>query len=251
MKCHQRKIREDRALVDPQPVEQSLAGARVEQITRDEAANIIMVYEWLGTMPNVGQAYYGLRTADGRLAGAACLGLGGGTRSALFCGPEYRPRIRCLERGACVHWAHPHSGSFLVAAACKQAHKDYGWLGFFAYSDVTAGEIGTIYQACNWHYIGQGVGRTGGRNKYLSPTGAVLSSRVMRDRVRREHGTDIPTSWPLYAALGWTKDTEQAKHKYVHFEGSRQERKAMRAALLFPPLPYPKRGGRPQRPVGT
>jgi hypothetical protein len=241
VKCHQRIIREEQALVDPQPVEQSLAGSRVEQITRAEAATVILQYEWLGTMPKIGQAYYGLRTASDRLAGVACFGIGPHSHSAMFCGPENAQNIRCLERGACTHWAHPHSGSFLVAGACKAAHRDHGWVGFFAYSDVEAGEIGTIYQACNWLYLGQGVGRPGARNKYLKPDGTVISSRVMRDMVRKAHGTDIPTSWHLYEAQGWAKGKEYPKHKYVHFEGDRKTRAALRKALQHPVLPYPKR----------
>jgi hypothetical protein len=51
-----------------------------------------------------------------------------------------------------VHWAHPHAASRLIAHAVKFAAADFGWRVFLAYADMAAGEVGTVYQACNWLY---------------------------------------------------------------------------------------------------
>jgi hypothetical protein len=40
----------------------------------------------------------------------------------------------------------------------------------------------------------------------------------------------------------WRKRAVHARYKYVHFEGSRGERAALRRALRYQPLPHPKRG---------
>lgn len=243
MICHQRKIREAQALTDPRPVMDNLDGVVVRQITREEAEAIIYQYEWLGTMPTVARAYYGMVTPDGEIIGACCFGVGGGSNARNICGPENRDVTICLERGACVHWAHPHAGSKLVAQACKLAHKEFGWKIFYAYSDEHAGEIGTIYQACNWRYLGRGVGRGNGntsRSVFYDPNGKKITSKSMRAYVRREMNCTIADAWPLLEFFGWTRDREMDKHKYAtvvcRHDG---EKKALLA--LLPNLPYPKR----------
>ena len=39
----------------------------------------------------------------------------------------------------------------------------------------------------------------------------------------------------------WIPDFTPDKGRYVHLEGSRREKRALRAALKYPPQPYPKR----------
>jgi hypothetical protein len=46
---------------------------------------------------------------------------------------------------------------------------------------------------------------------------------------------------------GWKAERLRDKGRYVHFEGDRRERKALRAALKYEAQPYPKRR-RPVRP---
>lgn len=239
MICHQRKIRDEIAETDDRPVA-TLAGAYVSQITREQAESVILVYEWLGTMPKVTRACYGLFTADADLIGVAIFGNGGGSNARNLCGEERAGKAICLERGACVHWAHPHAASFLISRACKLAAQDHGWRVFYAYSDVEAGEIGTVYQACNWIHLGQNPGRSGTRYRYKSPDGERYASRrwrAMRKRLELSH-----EPFEYWQGLGWTRDKEPARHKYCHFEGDKRERRALRKALKYEPQPYPKRG---------
>ena len=133
MKCHQRIIREEAALVDPRSPQPSLAGCVVEPVALAEAERVILRYEWLRSMPTNPRGAYGLRDPSGSLAGVVCFGVGGGSNARLISGEPWRDRTICLERGACVHWAHPHAGSFLVARACAAAARDYGWRVFYAY----------------------------------------------------------------------------------------------------------------------
>jgi hypothetical protein len=83
-----------------------------------------------------------------------------------LCGPEHRELTISLARGACVHWAHPHTPSFLIARACKLAAKEFGWKVFCAYADPRAGEIGAVYQAASWLCLGIGPGRNGRRGRW-------------------------------------------------------------------------------------
>lgn len=190
------------------------------------------------------------------LIGVACLGWPGAYESRYICGhdetsrKEHAKRTIALERGTCVHWAHPHSASFLIPKVCKLANFDpacetcrsktcerHGFEVFYAYSDVSAGEIGTVYQACNWHYIGQGVGRPtreGGearpREMFIPPDGGkALTSRALRHRKLTKKQV---------LADGWRCFTVPAKHKYIWFEGRNKKRLIKECRYEF--KPYPK-----------
>jgi hypothetical protein len=233
-KAHQRVIREQHATSEPKPALPNLDGCRVEPITTEQAKTIILKYEWLGTMGR-SVATYGLIAKDGELLGAAVFGWPSAVQSRDICGVENRDLAVCLERGACVHYAPSNAASFLIANSVKQAAHDHGWRIFYAYADPEAGEIGTVYQACNWLYIGQGVGRTPGRFRedWVLPCGKVLSSRSLRHR-KMKRGDALQAGWkPVY---------KYPKHKYVHFEGTKIERRELLKALRYPPKTYPKRG---------
>jgi hypothetical protein len=231
-KRHQRLIRERVAGESPRPQIERLENARVIEVPTHTARPIIYRYEWLGTM---GRSVHCCGLFMGReLLGVVCFGWPASPESRDICGREHREQAIAIERGACVHYAPKNAGSFLVANACKLIAQNHGYRIFYAYSDEDAGEIGTIYQACNWKYIGQGVGRTPGRLReyYKTPEGKVVSCRTLRHR-------KLTKTQAL--AEGWEIRYQQPKHKYVHFEGSKTERKNLLRELRYPVLPYPKR----------
>ena len=96
-----------------------------------------------------------LSTASGfstemRSQASCAFGRTAGTKTAeSVCGAAYASMVKTLCRGACVHWAHPNSASFLISRACRLMSQK-GFHIFVAYSDAEAGEIGTVYQASNW-----------------------------------------------------------------------------------------------------
>jgi hypothetical protein len=264
MKCHQRTIREEHLAKEGCALgDNELRECSVEQITRKDAEKIIMRYEWLGSMPQVGKAFYGLFTpgkhviGSHELIGVACFGLGPSPQSRDFCGKENRDRVICLERGACAP-VQPKTGkhsdntaSYLIANACKAAYKDHGWGAFFAYSDVEAGEIGTVYQACGWSYIGQGVGRRRkngtisprplrGRYEYFDPDGNRHTSRKMRAKLKREKyvGGNLGDWYrEIGKPSGWLKKQQYEKHKYILI----LDKKLKVDPDRFPPQKYPSR----------
>jgi hypothetical protein len=203
----------------------------VEPISADEAKAFIVRYEWLKTIGRP-LARYGARAKGGCLAAVALFGNAGATHAV----PEaYRAQAITLQRGACAHWAHEHTASWFIPRACAMAARQHGWRIFVAYADESAGEIGTVYQAANWRYVGQ------------STTRRVRGKPRDRDHFRR-------IGWPkgrwisdraFYShkgltldAPGWERATRPAKHKYVWIEAPRQERREL--AALFESLPYPK-----------
>ena len=99
-----------------------------------------------------------------------------------------------------------------------------------------AGEIGTVYQAANWIYLGEGAGRSKGRDRlrfFSRREGRWLSERVLRKL--RLNLSELRSS-PEWIA-DWTPD----KGRYVCFEGSPREKRALTRALKYPSQPYPTR----------
>jgi hypothetical protein len=187
-------------------------------------------------MPAIVSACYGLRTSEGELAGVVVFGPGHGTASVDICGPEWRHKTIALLRGACVHWAHPHAASYLISRACRLAAAEFGWRVLYAYADRAAGEVGIVYQACNWRYLGVGNGRTG-----KPPRWRFWDKRAQEwisDRALRKRGISEAEA---LRDIRWRAKLVPDKARYVWFEGDRRERKTLRAALRYEDLPYPKR----------
>lgn len=251
-----------------------LPRARVEKITREQAASIILKYEWLaGDEKNkepLGRgvsAFYGL-WLGGELIGANCLGVMGG-QPGNICGPGHKKETVCIMRGACVPHAPDDAASYLTRYTCMQARKDFGWKIFFAYSDQNAGEIGVIYESLGWAFFGQGVGRRKGPDgkdrhyNYLSPDGSerVTSYDLNHDKnhtlakgfgwspeLRDPDDSKKPYSKRRYLLdHGWTQIEDLGKSKWVWIETtSKKERAELWSkceARLGDCLPYPRRAG--------
>jgi hypothetical protein len=192
MKAWQRKIREKEARKDPRPVV-GLENAVVVEISYEKAKEIILKYEWLGNM-GLTERSFGL-ILDGKLAGVCCLGKTAGTDTAKsVAGEEWAQHVVTLCRGACVHWSHPHSASYLISRACKlmansgrttRSGKVFPPAYIFvAYSDTDAGEIGTVYQSLNWAYTGKASGTT----MYRDSTGKLRDSKLIHSATRSRRG---------------------------------------------------------------
>jgi hypothetical protein len=262
-KCYQRHIRELWAELEPRETLPSLKGATVSQINREQAESIILKYEWLAGDPRnknpLGrgvQAYYGL-WLNGELLGANCLGrIGGGVGN--ICG-KYLKQTGYLMRGACVPHAPKNAASFMTRYTCMTARKDCGWKVFFAYSDThDAAEMGTIYQACGWYFLGEGLGRLSksGHLDFLSPdkdeiiTSYMLNHGTADERIKGMGWTGKKgEKRQTLKQKGWTVLRRMDKKKWAWFEGTQTEKLKMAEACRSHlgikkadwPLPYPKR----------
>jgi hypothetical protein len=256
-KAHQRLIREQHA-EEPDPLieekmllARSLKNAWVREIDRETAKTIILKYEWLR---NVGTTdhYFGLYFGE-HLAGAVCFGRTAGTKTAQsVCGKKYAGLVTTLVRGACVHWAHSHAGSFLDAHACRlMVQKGYNI--FVAYADPAANEIGTIYQSLGWLYcgIGQGASAFIWRGKHIAkdPVWGTFKDGKLHDEaniyksVRRGYRMACTRAEKRrrMEREGFVFVKLQPKHRYVGIYGDRETVATLRAALRWETFPYPKR----------
>ena len=126
--------------------------AEIKEVPYLMAKKIIEDYEWLGCMPAVVWHSYGI-FFDGYCAGVVCYSpeysenLGKISRDKGVAGADWNKygfegKMILLSRGACVHWAHPHSASKLIRQSMKMLPEKYEVVT--ATVDEAAGEIGTI-----------------------------------------------------------------------------------------------------------
>ena len=246
MKAHQRIIREKKSKEKPlllfsdKPDFVDIKKAKIKRINYKTAEKIILEYEWLGTMGQCMFAY-GI-FFENICAGVVCFGLPSSPIAGNICGEKYNDIAICLERGACVYWAHPHSASKLISYACKDLAKNTKYKIFYAYSDESAGEIGTVYQSCNWYCLGK-MPSGGSQIKMINLEGKLLSSRHLIKYAKQIDKTINRTNEArdLLLKYGWKIKRTQPKIKYVWFEGTKKEKNSFINSLKYDIQPYPKR----------
>ena len=130
-----------------------------------EIKRFIKRHEWLGKMPISPTHRFTARLKrNGILAGVIVMSTPN-TFSHLL-GKENRDLEKLISRGACISWSPKNTASWLIMKSIKWMVDNTPFRYFTAYSDPEAKELGTIYQACNFIYLGQSFG-TG--YQYLDP----------------------------------------------------------------------------------
>ncbi len=254
-KAHQRVIRErmaeqpDLLLAEKKALASDFEHATVREISFEEAKNVVLAAEWLGTMGTT-EFSFGLFFGN-HLAGVASFGRTSGTHVASsICGPEHAHRVISLVRGACLHWSHPHSGSFLVSAACRQMTKK-GYNVIAAYGDPAAGEEGVILRACNFLYCGM----TSGTEQFRTPDGKVHDARQVHCLTRDRRGGTMKyrrsraEQKRILLAQGCEFFEGTRKHRFIGIFGDRRIKRVLRNALRWQVVPFPKRAPSPENNV--
>ena len=128
-----------------------------QTIVCQEIKKFIERHEWLGKLPNRPThrfaAYY-----KGYLAAVVIMAMPNAFSFPL--GKENRGLEKLISRGACISWSPKNLGSSIIMFSIKWMAKNTPYRAFTAYSDPEAKELGTLYQACNFYYIGQTSGST-------------------------------------------------------------------------------------------
>jgi predicted DNA-binding transcriptional regulator AlpA len=130
----------------------------------NEIISFIERHEWLGKMPTRPTHRF-IATYKGRLAGVVVMATPNSFSNLL--GPEHRHAEKLISRGACISWSPKNLASALIMYAVRWMVKHTEFRFFTAYSDTEARELGTIYQACNFTYLGQ---NSGAREEYFDPS---------------------------------------------------------------------------------
>ena len=208
--CWQRQLRDSYSVEGSPPIKNlSLSQSIIKPISRKLAEQIILKYEWLGTMGAGVQRCYGIFWQV-YCAGATALANAGAVPALMKTFGLSSTELSYLVRGACTHWAPSGTNSRLVAWTCK-LERLAGFKLIVAFADTDAGEIGTIYQACNWAYIGM----SSSWFQWVSPLGKIWSSNSATKRRSTQGGT-MKDQEQLLVNAGWHKQWSNPKHRYVY-----------------------------------
>jgi len=259
MKAHQRIIREKK---QAEAASENLFGAWwenintgiengiVKPIDRATCESIINDYEWLGCMPAVVWYSYGI-FFDGNCGGVVCYGpeysenLGKqareqGRKCADWSKYGFEDKMILLSRGACVHWAHPHSGSKLIRSSMKMLPEKYEVVT--CTTDEAAGEIGTIYQACGFHYVGSmRDSNENVKSRRMDRDGWLIKGKIYGSRSIRQIVGNCKIENILAVFPDAQKIKQHSKHRYFAFRGSKKTQKEHLASISYLIKPYPKR----------
>lgn len=245
--AHQKKVRDLRAESDKQNLfsdywknlDKSLEKAVVREVDYVTARNMIEQYEWLGCMPAITLHCYGIYF-DNTLGGVVAFSPEYIENLGRWDKYDYTGKIILLSRGVCVHWTPINTNSKLVMSAIKLLPEKYKIVT--ATTDHLAGEIGTIYQACNFDYVGSMrdanpnvSSRDGDREAFLVD-GKLYGTRAMRQKFGTTSMNVIQKHYPQVK-----KVRQNSKHRYFLFRGTKKEKNYYRDKIKHLLKPYPKR----------
>ena len=232
-----------------------------------EVKEFIKRYEWLGKM-SLQPTHIFTARHKGILAGAVVMDMPAAFSKLL--GEDTRKMERLISRGACSSWTPKNLASSLVMFAIRWAVENTPYRLFTAYSDTEAKELGTIYQACNFYYLGK---KSGAKHQYELSKGRWVSDRYFRTRsaykrAAKELGIQWEPNWQKGNAVYFDlmpDETEKLikehakskmdnlvrreiplKHKYAYVLGTdKRETKQLRKLFLSrnKVFPYPQTRG--------
>ena len=151
-----------------------------------EVKDFIERHEWLGTMSLYPSHIFTARYKQDKskfgksiLAGVIVMDMPANFSQLL--GGRTRKLERLVSRGACISWSPKNLASWLLMKSIRWMVRNTPYRLFTAYSDPEAKELGTIYQACNFIYLGQTHG-TGKKYRYKDGGDKWFSDRSFRSR---------------------------------------------------------------------
>ncbi len=236
---------------------------------RQETIKFIKRHEWLGSLSQYTTHWFGAYY-NGRLSGVILMNMPNAFSKIV--GENTRDLERLISRGACISWSPKNLASSLLMWSINWMVNNTQYRVFTAYSDPTAKELGTIYQACNFYYMGKKSGTT---KRYINPfTGKIVSDRFFRQRTAyKKYAEQLNIkwnkNWTSNTSMLWENipdDIEQqlrqyskkiqseskffvfpSKHKYVYIKGrTKKETRLLKKIFLEKTkiYPYPKERGK-------
>ena len=146
---------------------------------KDEATEFIKRYEWLGTVGSYPTHWF-VAKYKGILGGVIIMGMLNAFSKLL--GDKTKEIERLIARGASASWCPKNLATKFLMWCLKWMVNNTQYRLFTCYSDPQAKEIGTIYQALNFYYLGQKSGTT---IRCINPYD---SEKIITDRTFRACG---------------------------------------------------------------
>ncbi len=184
-------------------------------------------HEWLGNLSQYTTHWFACYHKD-VIAGVILFNMPNAFSKILGENTKYMERL--ISRGACISWSPKNLASSFLMYCIKFMVDNTQYRLFTAYSDPTAKELGTIYQACNFYYMGQTAGTT---TRYINPyTGKVVSDRYFRQKTAykkyaKELGIEWGDNWNHNTGMNWSNipdDIEKKLREYSKYKQSISEK---------------------------
>ena len=233
-----------------------------------EIVFFIKRYEWLG---NIGVTPRWCFTARyNNLLGGVVL-VNEPTSYSKLLGDDTPVYEALIQRGATASWTPKNLGSRLVSFSCRWMVENTKKRLFVGYADPKAHEIGTIYQACNFDYIGDNFGSAFLYRNPAIKNGNTFSAQSLKRtssfrRWCKENSVPFQSIWiksngfkdlssiPVDVKNRWycwikdtiansTKILTEKKRKYALIMATdKKEKRELLSKKSYTTYPYPKRG---------
>ena len=250
MEAYQHKIRKEQEIIESNTITFDknhllLENTTIKLIEYNEVKNIIIKYEWLKTMPLFNKFFFGIYfniNKNSYLGGVVIYSEEYSANKAnTWDKYEFTNKIILLSRGVCLWWTPKNTASYFISKTTEWLKKNTDYKIITATVDPAAGEMGTIYQSLNWHYVGLMTGNYGKNGKETKRFSVFINGKLRYSRsIRKEFGTIkknvILEKYPNAIFL-----PQYRKRRYFYFIGNKTENKKLLKNIAHLILPYPKR----------
>lgn len=246
MLAYQYKIRKEKELTEKLNFDVNqidLKNSVVKKIDKGTAAKIVLEYEWLHSMPFANKYFFGIYFIIGDesyLGGVLVFGNEYSENTGAWKKYDFENKMLLLSRGVCLWWTPKNTASYFISRACKWIKENTEYKIITATVDPAAGEIGTIYQSLNWHYVGLMSGNYHG-NKMATRFGVIIDdklrfSRWIRNKIGNMRREEILKHYPDAIFV-----PQYRKQRYFYFIGDRIENRKYYKNIKSIVMQYPKR----------
>ena len=216
----------------------SISKSVVKEIDFNTARAVINKYEWLGCMPVCVRHCYGLyfphKSDDSwLLGGVTVFSQEYAENTGVWDKYGFTGKIILLARGVNLHFCPKNANSHLIMESIKMLPPQYEVVTCTV--DALAGEVGTIYQSCNFVYVG--VMRKGKERTGCVINGKLYGSRALRQKFGTQKKEAVLERCPDAKFI-----KQKAKGRYFYFRGDKRTRREAYKSIKHLVTEYPKRG---------
>lgn len=199
---------------------------------KDEATEFIKRYEWLGTVGSYPTHWF-VAKYKGILGGVIIMGMPNAFSKLL--GDKTKEIERLIARGASASWCPKNLATKFLMWCLKWMVNNTQYRLFTCYSDPQAKEMGTIYQALNFYYLGQKSGTTVRCINPYNPE-KIITDRTFRacgfyKRYAKDLGIDWQKNWSSNRCMLWDNVPDDIEKKLRDYS---KEMYAKSTKISFP-----------------
>lgn len=190
-----------------------------------ECIKFIERYEWLGTSGSYPTHWF-TASYRGILGGVVIMGMPNAFSKLL--GNNTKDIERLISRGASASWCPKNLGTKFVMWCIKWMVQNTPYRLFTCYSDPQAKEMGTIYQALNFYYLGQKSGTTvrciNPYNPNTIVTDRAFRARSFYKRYAKDLGIEWQKNWNTSQSILWDNIPNEIEEKLRRYSKEMYEK---------------------------